>query len=111
MTELVVFERGRAAGGWSVRESDLPDPRVAGRGDDGRRRRRQPRRAVGLDALTQGRPRGGGAPGGRLAVDLDRVLDLRVLDLELEGAGQGRGQVERQPRRQEQNDPASAHEL
>ena len=30
MTELVVFERGRAAGGWSVREPDLPDPLVTG---------------------------------------------------------------------------------
>src|SRR5438093_13062283 len=44
-----------------------------------------------------------------LATRLGRMLELGVLDLELEGAGQGRREVERQPGRQEQEDPTSSH--
>src|SRR5262249_46102570 len=111
MTELVVFWGRGATARRSMREPDLPDPAFTGRRLDRRRRRnRRARRPVDLDAVTRDRPGGRGrAPGVRLAPGLQRVLDLRVLDLELERAGQRRREVERQPRGQQEQDPPSSH--
>ena len=69
-----------------MREPDLTDPAVVRRGDERHRRARRPIRG---DALTWRRARGGGALHLHFASGLDGVLDLGVLDLELEGAGQG----------------------
>src|SRR6267142_6649724 len=94
MTELVVFWGRGASTRRSMREPDLPDPAFSGcRGDRRRRRDRRARRAIGFRAISRGRPRRGGrALGVRLAAGLQGMLDLRVLDLELEGAGQWRGE-------------------
>src|SRR5262249_49329263 len=111
MTELGVFWGRGATARRSMREPDLPDPAFTGRRLGGRRRRdRGARRPVDLDAVPRDRPRGrGGLPDVRLAPGLQRVLDLRVLDLELERAGQWRREIERYPGDQQKQDPARSH--
>src|SRR5262249_44842711 len=111
MTELVVFWGRGATARRSMREPDLPDPAFTGRRLGRRRRRdRGARRPVDLDAVPRDRPRGrGGLPDVRLAPGLQRVLDLRVLDLELERAGQRRREIERYPGDQQKQDPARSH--
>jgi len=96
-TELVVFGGGRACVG-QVSEPHLREPIVGEErpGDQDDRRH-----AVGRRLVLEAPPREG-APGGsvtivRVPAHMNRLFDLGILDLELEGAGQGRRQIERHP--------------
>ena len=112
MTGLVVVgrRRGRAQGG----------PRYG----TGRRRRkvRRPNGRPGLEserivtrldtALGRCRPGGDRPSVLRAALDVDGLLDLRVPDIEAEGAGQhGIGEVEGQVGEPHEQQPARAHAL
>ena len=111
MTELVVFGGRGGVGSRDAGRGDLGEPLVTPRPTLGQGPPcGEPRVTIGLGAL-QGARR---ADGGRflvatLAPDVDGLLDLGVLDLELEGSGQRCRQIERQPRRQEEQDPARSH--
>jgi hypothetical protein len=50
-----------------------------------------------LEALPREGAPGGGVTIVRLPPDVDRLFDLGIVDVELEGAGQGRRQIERHP--------------
>lgn len=96
-TELVVFGGGRACVG-QVSQPHLREPIVGDeRPDDQDDRRHAVSRRLVLEAPPRERAPGSGLTIVGLSPDVDRLFDLGILDLELEGAGQGGRQIERHP--------------
>jgi hypothetical protein len=96
-TELVVFGGGRAC----VRQVSQPHLREPIVGDERPGNQDDRRHAVGRRLVLEAPPRER-APGGGLTIvglppNVDRLFDLGILGFELEGAGQGRRQIERHP--------------